>query len=76
MLANYTVNYRCSVKWIFFYSWIRIDIFMTKTAEADPQLSDEKTVKALNIDFRETQIGLHELNTKLQGKGKLLSDMA
>ena len=49
---------------------------MTKTAEADPQLSDEKTVKALNIDFRETQIGLHELNTKLQGKGKLLSDMA
>jgi len=49
---------------------------MTKTAGADPQLSDEKTVKALIIDLRKTQIGLHELNTKLQKKGTLLCDMA
>jgi len=49
---------------------------MKKTAEADPQFSDEKKVKVLNIDFRKSQISLHELKTKLQGKGKLLCDMA
>jgi len=48
-----------------------IDIFMTKTWKAEPLLSDEKTVKALVL-ILEKQIGLQELNTKLQGKGKIV----
>jgi hypothetical protein len=57
----------------FFNLRSEIDTFMTEKGKAVPQLSDDKWIPELA--FPEYIAYLNELNVKLQGKGKLLTDM-
>jgi hypothetical protein len=80
--TQYGDVYYSAVRWLsrgavlkrFFHLRSEIDIFMTEKGENVPQLSDEKWILELAFLLDITTY-LNELNVKLQGNGKFLSDL-
>jgi hypothetical protein len=73
--------YYSAVRWLsrgavlmrFFHLRSEIDIFMTERGKTGARLSDDKCILELAF-LVDITTSLNELNMKLQGKGKLLSD--
>jgi hypothetical protein len=70
-LAVRWMSMRCSPEEMF-HLRSEIDIFMTENGKTVPQLRDDKWI--LELAFLVDITYLNELNVKLQGKDKLLSD--